>query len=106
MSDEVEVRQGSGCARIRLRVKAGARRERLHGAHGGALKIEVGAPPERGKANAAVVQLIATALDLARADVEIATGTTSRDKTVVFAGADAGEIADRLIRAGVPARVE
>ena len=106
MSDEVEVRQGNGCARIRLRVKAGARRQRLHGAHGGALKIEVGAPPERGKANDAVVQLIAASLGLARGEVAITTGTTSRDKTVVFAGADAGDIAARLVRAGVPARVE
>ena len=106
MSQEVAVQKGEGCARLRLRVKAGARRERFLGAHGGALKLEVGAPPERGRANAAVVRLLAGELGLPRTEVEISAGATSRDKRIVFAGADASDIVARLERAGVPARVE
>jgi len=105
VSEAVAVQEGEGCARLRLRVKAGARRERFLGAHGGALKLEVGAPPERGKANAAVVRLLAGELGLPRTEVEIAAGATSRDKTVVFTGADAADIVARFERAGVPARV-
>ena len=53
MADTVVVREAGGGVRIRLRVKPGAQRDRLIGAYGESLKLEVRAAPERGKANAA-----------------------------------------------------
>ena len=41
MSEGVEIRQTGGGIRLRLRVKPGGRRQRLIGAYGGALKLEV-----------------------------------------------------------------
>lgn len=70
---------GDGC-RLGVRVKPGARRERVVGAYGDRLKVEVKAPPERGRANAAVCALLARVL--ATADVAISSGQTSPDKTV------------------------
>jgi uncharacterized protein (TIGR00251 family) len=75
-----------------VRVKPSARKNGIVGTHGGALKVSVNAPPERGKANDAVVALLS---DLLQADVEITAGLTSQDKTVVVA-ADAGTIRRRL----------
>ena len=72
---------GAG-TRLRLRVSAGASRSRLIGAHGGALKLSVKAPPERGKANREVLALVAAEFGLAPADVELVAGEASPDKVV------------------------
>ena len=50
--------------------------------HGGALKLSVKAPPERGKANREVLALVAEAFGLAPSDVELVSGETSPDKVV------------------------
>ncbi len=56
--------------------------------------------PEDGKANAAVVRLLADTLALREKDVEIVSGHTSRDKTVALAGIGHDEIERRLRNAG------
>jgi uncharacterized protein len=53
------------------------------GRYGDAWKVRVSAAPERGKANEAVLDQLAAALDIARADVELVGGHRSRDKVVV-----------------------
>ena len=73
---------GGRSVRLRLRVSAGASRRRVVGVHGGALKLSVQAPPERGKANRAVLSLVAEAFGLAASDVELVAGETSPDKVV------------------------
>jgi uncharacterized protein (TIGR00251 family) len=50
--------------------------------HGGALKLSVKAPPEKGKANRDVVSLVAETFGLGPSDVEIVSGDTSPDKVV------------------------
>ena len=57
----------------------------MTGIHAGALKVSVTAAPERGKANDAVVKLLAEALDLPKGSIEIVAGETSHDKAVVIA---------------------
>ena len=69
--------------RLRLRVKAGARRNAIVGAHAGALKLLVTTPPEKGKANRAVLALLAEALGLAPSELELVAGRTSPNKTVL-----------------------
>ena len=91
-------------ARLRLRVKPGGRADRLIGPFGEALKLEVREAPERGRANEAVVRLLARELDLSRADVEIVAGAGSQDKIAAIRGASADEVARRLQAIGVPAR--
>jgi len=79
--DLVDTSEGT---RLRLRVKPGAKRTSLLGVHGGALKIAVNAPPERGKANSAVVDLLAEALGLPPDAVGIVGGAGSPDKVVII----------------------
>ena len=50
------------------------------------LKLRVRAAPEDGEANAAVVKLLASALKLRRADIEISAGATARVKQVLLRG--------------------
>jgi hypothetical protein len=63
------------------------------------LKARVAAPPEDGKANAALVDLLAGALSLPKRAVRIASGETSRTKRVEIDG-DAGALMDVLDRVG------
>jgi hypothetical protein len=105
MADAVEVTGDSWCVRLRLRVKPGGRRNRLVGAHGGALKLEVSAPPERGKANDAVIALMAKTLGLRRDALRIASGDTSQDKSLEVAGVGPSEVARILNVAGIAADV-
>ncbi len=81
---------------LRLRVSPGAARDAVVGRHGAAWKLRVAAPPENGKANDAVVRLLADALAVSHRDVAIVSGHASRDKTVALNGLDTDEIERRL----------
>ena len=80
MSGELDLTPVPGGTRLRLRVKPGARATAV-----GALKIAVAAPADRGKANRAVVHLLAETLDLPMSAVTITAGETSQDKVAVIA---------------------
>lgn len=86
----------SGSTRIALRVSPGGSHARVVGRHGDAWKVRVAAPPEDGKANDAVVRLLAAALDLPQRDVTLVSGHGARDKVVSLAGIDPGEAERRL----------
>jgi len=79
--DLVEVAEG---VRLRLRVKAGGKRNVLLGTHAGALKLSVTSAPERGKANRAVVALLAQRLGIPASSIELIAGTASPDKVVLL----------------------
>ena len=72
-----------GGTRLRLRVMPSARRNAILGVHAGALKVSVTAPPERGKANRAVLDLLAEVLGVPASTLEITSGSTSREKSVL-----------------------
>ena len=88
----------NGCE-IDLRVITGAAKDAIAGEYDGALKVRVGAPPERGKANKAVIKLLARALGLPERDILITSGETSQNKTVEIAGLSMDEVADRIAKA-------
>jgi hypothetical protein len=91
-------------ARLSLRVAPGAASTAVVGRHGGAWKLRVAAAPEHGKANAAVVRLLADVLDVPERDVTIVSGQGSRDKTVALTGITDDEIERRLTGACVARR--
>jgi len=67
-------------ADLAIRVQPRAKRTEVAGVHGGALKMRLAAPPVEGKANDAVVKLLATHLDVPPSRVELVSGATSRVK--------------------------
>jgi uncharacterized protein (TIGR00251 family) len=79
-----------------VHVRAGSHREGITGEIDSALKVEVGAPPVEGKANKAVVKLIAKSLGLPKTAVKIESGERSKIKRVRVTGATPGDI-QRLI---------
>lgn len=104
-ADAVRVVAAADGVRLQLRVKPGGRSDRLVGPHDGALKLEVRAAPDRGRANDAVIRLLAGVLGVGCADVEVTAGGASRDKVVSVSGLSAVDVARRLEAEGIPARV-
>lgn len=86
---------------MRVRVSPSARGDGrgVVSRHGTGWKVRVAAVPEAGKANEALVRLLAERLRLPRRNVKIVSGHTGRDKTVELAQIDAQEAARRLAQA-------
>jgi uncharacterized protein len=90
--------------RLELRVVPRAAQPGISGRYGTGWKIRVAAPPESGRANAAVCSLLAEAAGLAPRDVSIVSGRAARDKVVALSGIAAAELERRLTAAtGAPA---
>ena len=89
-----------GSTRLRLRVAPGATRTGVVGRHGEAWKVRVAAPAEDGRANDAVVRLLAETLAVPRSSVELVSGHSARDKIVQLSGIDA-QVIDRRLSAAV-----
>ena len=85
--------------RLRLRVSPGAKRPGVVGRHGDAWKVRVAAPPEGGRANSAVVRLIADAVSVPVHAVTVVSGHSAPDKIVELAGIDPSSIERRLASA-------
>lgn len=76
---------GSGVL-LPVRAQPGARRSGVVGIHGGALKVAVSAVPEKGKANAAIVEAVAEAFALKRSQVTLHRGETTPHKIFLLDG--------------------
>ena len=81
----------AGGVALHLRVTPRAGGDRIEGAETLAdgravLRVRVAAVPDRGRANAAVLALVAGALGVARGALTLAAGETARLKTVHIAG--------------------
>jgi len=86
--------------RVEIKVTPRASRARIDGPADDAdgakvLKVAVTVPPEDGKANKAVIELMAKEWKLPKSAFEIATGATGRRKSVAIAG-DSAALLDRL----------
>jgi uncharacterized protein (TIGR00251 family) len=90
--------------RLRLRVSPGAGRAGIVGRHGDAWKVRVTAPPEHGRANEAVLRVLADALSLPRRALSLVSGHTGRDKIVLLDGVGPAQIERRLTSATTPDR--
>lgn len=93
-------RTDEGALLLALRVTPNARKAGVEGLETLAdgrrvLKVKVAAPPEDGKANAAVVALLAKAWRLPKRDLEIVSGQTQRLKTLRISAEGPDEGAER-----------
>ncbi len=85
-------RDEAGGAVLEILVQPRASRTRVVGEHDGRLKVQLAAPPVEGEANRALVELLAGALGVRKADVVIQRGDTGRRKTVRVAGVTAAQV--------------
>jgi uncharacterized protein (TIGR00251 family) len=75
--------------RIAVYVQPGASRTMSAGKHGDALKIRIAAKPVDNAANLALIEFIADTLGIARRQVRVVAGTSSRHKLVEIDGVSA-----------------
>ena len=77
-----------------------ATRDEIVGWFGDALRVRVAAPPQDGRANAALEALLAATLGLRKSAVRVAAGHGSARKRVEIDGIDRAELERRLAAAG------
>jgi uncharacterized protein (TIGR00251 family) len=94
------LREEGGAVTLELLVQPRASRTRVVGEHDGRLKLQLAAPPVDGEANAALVEFLAGALRVRKADVEVRRGETGRRKTVRVAGVAAAAVVAALVSPG------
>ena len=88
-----------GSVTLDIAVKPRSSREGVGPVQGDRLVVSVNAPPVDGKANAAVVRVLAEAFGVARSAVAIVRGETGRKKTVRVTGIASAAVT-RVVEAG------
>ncbi len=83
----IKFSEQSGAIIFTVRVVPRASKSEIVGAHGGALKIRLAAPPVDGAANEELIKLLAKYFEVQRSAVEIVSGTTAKLKQVRIVGA-------------------
>ncbi len=84
---------------FKIKAQPGAAQDEICGMHGDAIKVRLRARAVDGKANSALIAFLAAHLGVARSQVAIKSGASSRIKTIAVEGIDSKELATRL---GVP----
>jgi uncharacterized protein (TIGR00251 family) len=87
----------NGRVTIDVHVIPRARKSEIAGTRGEALLVRLNAPPIDGAANAALIELLATALGLSKREVSIVSGERSRTKRVRIMGRTAADV-ERLLK--------
>jgi uncharacterized protein len=89
-------RATAGGTSIAVRVQPRASRSEIAGLHGSELRIRLTAPPVDGAANDALIQFLAGELGVARSELALVSGASSRSKVVLARGITPAEAATRL----------
>lgn len=82
--------------KVKVKVVPGAATTEVVGWLGDTLKVRVTAPPEKGKANAAVETAVAKALEISISSVRIVAGKRSAQKTIQVDGVTKAAIRQKL----------
>ncbi len=91
-AENISVRDASGGAVIAVKVVPGSSRDKVVGVLGDCLKVATAAAAEKGRANAAVAEILAKAFGVGSRDVELFSGPTNARKEFFIAGKSAAAI--------------
>ena len=83
---------------LRVQVQPRASRDEVMGPHGDGLKIRITAAPVAGAANKHLLKFLAKKLRVARSQISITSGATSRAKSIAIQGISAEEVRQRLTK--------
>jgi uncharacterized protein (TIGR00251 family) len=89
------VPHAEGCL-LAIRAQPGARKSGVMGEQAGTLKVAVTAPPEDGRANQALTEVLRDWLGLKRSQVALASGATHRNKQFLIRGVTPDELRARI----------
>jgi uncharacterized protein YggU (UPF0235/DUF167 family) len=85
-----------------VRAHAGARRNGILGQRSGMLQVSVTQAPEKGKANYAIIAVLADELSLRKSQFELVSGPTSPQKRFLVRDITSAELRTRVERALIP----
>jgi uncharacterized protein (TIGR00251 family) len=92
----LRVKKRNGALELEVKVQPRASRNRIEGVEEGRLKIKVTVPPEGGKANKKVVELLSKTLRVPSSGIEIVRGETGRIKLIRIEGVDVATLQEKL----------
>jgi uncharacterized protein (TIGR00251 family) len=98
MIDDLYTTDDDGNVTLAVHASPGAGRSSIVGRHGQAVKVRVAAPPEGGRANAALAALLAEEFGVAESAVELVAGPGSRSKRFKLSGVDPDDFRRALER--------
>lgn len=79
-----------------VHAQPGAKQNAITGVHAGRLKVSVTQAPEQGKANQALIRVLADLLGLKRAQLQLLSGATSSQKRFHVRGVSVAELQARI----------
>ena len=88
----IELEKSANGVLLSVQAQPKAGKNRIVGIHDGRLKVAVTQAPEKGKANFALVKVLASALGLRRSQIELVSGATSSKKTFLITGVEMQEL--------------
>ena len=88
----ITIRSVARGVRFEVRVQPRASRSEIAGEQEGALRVRLAAPPVDGAANDALIELLADLLNIAKRDIRIVTGATSKRKVIEADGVTAEQV--------------
>lgn len=81
---------------VHIRAMPRASKNQIQGIYDGALKIRLTTPPVDGKANQALIKFLSKTLGIAKSQIELTQGDTSRRKTVRISGLTKPQLLERI----------
>ena len=94
--DSLQLQDQPDSVILTLKIVPGSSKTTLCGVLDGMLKIKIAAPPEKGKANKAVIAYLAKVLGIKKGDLTLVSGQTSPVKQVQIQGLTAQQIKEAL----------
>ena len=91
-------------ATLNVRAQPGAKKAGVRGERAGALRVAVTAPPEDGRANDALVEVLKQRLGVKRSQVELLSGERSRNKVFLIRDLTVAELTTILGSSDPPSR--
>ena len=92
----IDIRETATGVSFPVRLQPKAKKTGVSGEMDGTLKLSVTDPPVDGRANEALVRLLAELLKVARSSVTITAGASSRNKVIRVDGVTAEQVRSRL----------
>lgn len=92
----IDVTDNADGAILPVRAKPNSRSEGLVDAVDGALRVAVHAAPERGKANEAIIRVLAETLKLRKSQISLLSGETAKQKRFLVVGISATDLLNRI----------
>jgi uncharacterized protein len=98
----LEIQTIQGGSAFVVKVVPGSSKTTLGGLLDSMLKVKVAAPPEKGKANEALIGLLAQVLGIKKGQIAITRGQMNPVKHVTVSGLSTQELSARMAALGVP----